>query len=130
MQAKQREIEETLLGVFGQVLQHAGADGDDRDLGRNVCQLLAERGGVDVLDAQFHAVTAFHNDNYLPLMWPIHSIHRSALFRLLDLLRLESSTRDTRLLDRSSPGNVLDFGPNRLIERDNMARRRRRYVPM
>jgi TnpA family transposase len=99
MQANQREIEDTLLGVFGQVLQHAGADSDDRDLGRNVRQLLAERGGVDVLDAQFHAVTAFHNDNYLPLMWPIHSIHRSALFRLLDLLRLESSTRDTRLLD-------------------------------
>lgn len=96
MQANQREIEEALLGVLGQVLQHASTDGDDRDLGRNVRQLLAERGGVDVLDAQFHAVTAFHNDNYLPLMWPIHSVHRSALFRLLDLLQLASSTRDMR----------------------------------
>jgi len=44
-------------------------------------------------------VTAFHNDNYLPLLWPIHSNHRSALFRLLDLLTLESSIRDTRLLE-------------------------------
>ncbi|MCP4306640.1 MAG: Tn3 family transposase, partial [bacterium] len=99
MQANQRQTEETLLGVFGQVLHHAGADGDDQNLGRNIRQLLAEQGGVEALGAQFHAVTAFHNDNYLPLLWPIHSSHRSALFRLLDLLTLESSTRDTRLLE-------------------------------
>jgi TnpA family transposase len=68
-------------------------------LGRNIRQLLAEQGGIEALGTQFHAVTAFHNDNYLPLLWPIHSNHRSALFRLLDLLTLESSTRDTRLLE-------------------------------
>ena len=99
LQADQREIEEALLGVFGQVLQHAGTDADDRDLGRNVRQLLAERGGVEALGAQFHAVTAIHNDNYLPLLWPIHCAHRSALFRLFDLLTLKSSTKDTRLAD-------------------------------
>jgi hypothetical protein len=37
--------------------------------------------------------------NYLPLLWPIHSSHRSALLRLLDLLTMESSTKDTRLLE-------------------------------
>jgi TnpA family transposase len=99
MQANQRQIEEALLGVFGQVLHHAGANGDDQNLGRNIRQLLAEQGGIEALGTQFHAVTAFHNDNYLPLLWPIHSNHRSALFRLLDLLTLESSTRDTRLLE-------------------------------
>jgi TnpA family transposase len=99
MHDNQRQIEEALLGLFGQVLQQADATGDDRDLGRNIRQLLAEQGGIESLGAQFHAVTAFHNDNYLPLLWPIHSNHRSALFRLLDLLTLESSTRDTRLLE-------------------------------
>jgi len=98
MQKNQREIEEALLGVFGQVLHHAGATDADEDLGRNVRQLLVEQGGVEVLGAQFHAVTAYHNDNYLPLLWPIHSGHRSALFQLLDLLTLESSSADTRLL--------------------------------
>jgi hypothetical protein len=87
MHDNQRRIEEVLLGVFGQVLQQADATGDDRDLGRNIHQLLAEQGGVEALGAQFHAVTAFHNDNYLPLLWPIHSNHRSALFRLFDLPR-------------------------------------------
>lgn len=99
MHDNQRRIEEALLGVFGQVPQHADATEDDRDLGCNIRQLLAEQGGIGSLGAQFHAVTAFHNDNYLPLPWPIHSNHRSALFRWLDLLTLESSTRDTRLLE-------------------------------
>jgi len=99
MHDNQRRIEEALLGVFGQVLQQADATGDDRDLGRNIRQLLAEQGGIEALGAQYHAVTAFHNDNYLPLLWPIHSNHRSAMFRLFDLLTLESSTRDTRLLE-------------------------------
>jgi TnpA family transposase len=99
MRDNQRRIEEALLGVFGQVLQQADATGDDRDLGRNIRQLLAEQGGIEALGAQFHAVTAFHNDNYLPLLWPSHSNHRSTLFRLLDLLTLGSSTRDTRVLE-------------------------------
>jgi hypothetical protein len=97
MQKNQREIEVALLGVFGQVLHQAGATVADEDLGRNVRQLLAEQGGVEALGARFHAVTAYHNDNYLPLLWPIHSGHRSALFGLLDLLTLESSSADTRL---------------------------------
>ncbi len=101
MQANQREIEEALLGVFGQILHHAGATETeaDADFGRNVRQLLVEQGGVEALGAQFHAVTAYHNDNYLPLLWLIHSGHRSALFRWLGLLTLKSSSADTRLLD-------------------------------
>jgi TnpA family transposase len=99
MQKNQRAIEEALLGVFGQVLHHAGATDADEDLGRNVRHLLAEQGGLETLGAQFHAVTAYHNDNYLPLLWPIHSNHRSALFQLLDLLTLGSSSADMRLLE-------------------------------
>ena len=99
LQKNQRAIEEDLLAVLGQVLRHAGATDADEELGRNVRQVLLEQGGVETLGAQYHAVTAYHNDNYLPLLWPIHSGNRSTLFRLLDLLTLESSSADTRLLD-------------------------------
>ncbi|NEV65352.1 Tn3 family transposase, partial [Thiorhodococcus minor] len=68
-------------------------------MGHTIRQLLAEQGGVEALSGQLHAVTAYHDNNYLPLLWPIHSHDRSALFRLLDLLQLESSTRDHRLLE-------------------------------
>jgi len=68
LQKNQRAIEEELLAVFGQVLRHAGAADADEELGRNVRQVLREQGGVETLGAQYHAVTAYHNDNYLPLL--------------------------------------------------------------
>ena len=106
-----REIEEGLIGVFGQVLEVAGDGGaataaapDDalaRDaaFGREVRQLLAERGGVEALTEQCRAVSAWHRGNDLPLLWPIHARHRVLLFRLLDLLELRSATQDRSLLD-------------------------------
>jgi len=94
-----REMEETLIGVFGQVLHHAAGDSDNTDLGRSIRQVLADQGGVEVLDTQFQAVTAYHNNNYLPLLWPVHAINRAVLFRLLGLLSIESSTQDRRLLE-------------------------------
>ncbi len=71
----------------------------DEELGRDVRQVLFEQGGVEALGAQYHAVTAYHNDNYLPFQWPILSGNRSTLLRLLELLTLESSRADSRLLD-------------------------------
>jgi hypothetical protein len=94
-----REMKETLIGVFGQVLHHASDDRNDTDLGCSIRQVLADQGGIDALGTQFQAVTAYHNNNYLPLLWPVHAINRAVLFRLLDLLRIESSTQDRRLLE-------------------------------
>jgi TnpA family transposase len=94
-----RDMEETLIEAFGQVLHHAGGDENDTELGRRVRQVLVDQGGIEALGTQFHAVTAYHNNNYLPLLWPIHAINRAVLFRLLALLRIESATQDKRLLD-------------------------------
>ena len=43
--------------------------------------------------------SAYHNNNYLPLLWSIHRQHRTALFRLLQLLDIRSATQDTSILD-------------------------------
>lgn len=99
LQQNQRAIEEALLAVFGQVLQQAGATDADEELGRNVRQVLIEQGGVESLGAQYQAVTAYHNDHYLPLLWPSHRSSRRTVFRLLEQLTLASSSMDTRLLD-------------------------------
>jgi hypothetical protein len=96
-----RELEEALIGVFGQVLETAqDQDAADAAFGREVRQILAERGGADALAEQCRAVSAWHRGNDLPLLWPFHAKCRTLLFRLLDLLRVRrSATQDHSLLN-------------------------------
>jgi TnpA family transposase len=96
---QQRETEEALIGIFGQVLQTAQVQEADDAFGRQVRQLLAEQGGVEALAAQCSTVSAWHSGNDLPLLWPIHARHRSLLFRLIDLLDIQPATQDRSLLD-------------------------------
>ena len=94
-----REIEEALIGVLGQVLKTAQAQETDDAFGRQVRKLLLERGGIDALAEQCETVSAWHSDNDLPLLWPIHARYRSLLFRLVDLLDIRSATQDLNLLN-------------------------------
>jgi TnpA family transposase len=94
-----RGIEEALIGILGQVLETEQAEGSDAAFGRNVRKLLSEKGGVVALAEQCEAVSAWHNDNDLPLLWPIHANHRSLLFQLLDLLDIRTSTQEDSLLN-------------------------------
>jgi hypothetical protein len=94
-----REIEEALIGIFGQVLETAQAEQTDSDFGSQVRRLLAEKGGVEALSGQCETVSAWHHKSDLPLLWPIHAKHRSLLFQLVELLDIRPATQDTNLLD-------------------------------
>jgi len=94
-----RGIEEALIGDFSQVLTTEQTQDADDAFGRQVRKLLREQGGVEVLAAQCETVSAWHSDNDLPLLWPIHARHRGLLFRLVDLLDIRSATQDHSLLD-------------------------------
>ena len=94
-----RGIEEALIGVFSQVLTTEQTQDADDAFGRQVRKLLREQGGVEALAAQCETVSAWHSDNDLPLLWPIHARHRGLLFRLVDLLDIRSATQDHSLLD-------------------------------
>jgi TnpA family transposase len=94
-----RGIEETLIGVFSQVLTTEQTQEADDAFGRQVRKLLREQGGVEALTEQCETVSAWHSDNDLPLLWPIHARHRGLLFRLVDLLDVRSATQDHSLLD-------------------------------
>jgi len=94
-----RGIEETLIGIFGQVLETERAQDTDAAFGRQVRKLLLEQGGVAALAEQCETVSAWHRGNDLPLLWPIHAKHRVMLFRLLDLMDVRSATQDRSLLD-------------------------------
>jgi TnpA family transposase len=95
---RHRDIEETLIGIFGQVLETAQEQETDAEFGRRVRRLLSGHGGVETLVEQCETVSAWYRDNDLPLLWPIHARHRSLLFRLLALLDIRSATQDTSLL--------------------------------
>jgi hypothetical protein len=94
-----RGIEETLIGIFGQVLETEQARDTDAAFGREVRKLLSEQGGVAALAEQCDTVSAWHRGNDLPLLWPIHAKHRVLLFRLLELMDVRSATQDRSLLD-------------------------------
>jgi hypothetical protein len=101
---RHRELEETLLAAFGKVLREANREEhSDAVFGNSVRRTLADEGGAEALQEQYEAVSAYHRNNYRPLLWPVHVNHRTVLFRLLDLLRIGSATEDTALLD------ALDF---------------------
>lgn len=97
IQEKHREIEETLISVLGRLLQNVGDNTSDETLGRQTRQVVEEQGGVDCLADQFEAVSAYHQNNYLPLLWRFHIKCRPALFNILELLQIEPSTQDTSL---------------------------------
>ena len=74
----------------------------DAAFGHQVRHLLARQGGVETLTEQVETVSAWHNKNDLPLLWPIHARYRNLLFQLLDLLDIRSATQDASLLDALS----------------------------
>jgi hypothetical protein len=122
-----RAESERLLGVFGNVLNGvreattpaegdvvgpqpdnsgrdpAGTDSGSGDLaeraGRLVLKALEEAGGLDALAAAHEAVSAYHGNNYLPLLDQHYRSHRSALFTLVESIDLESTNAERSVLD-------------------------------
>jgi hypothetical protein len=87
------------MAAFSQVVHCAAMEQSDAKLGTQVRTILSNYGGVESLMEQYKQVQAYHNNNYLPLLWDIHRQHRAALFRLLQLLSIRSATQDTSILD-------------------------------
>ncbi|OLT40047.1 transposase [Saccharomonospora sp. CUA-673] len=122
-----RAESERLLGVFGEVLSGtreataapeppsaegaaAPVVGGSRDAevgegelaeraGRLLLKTLASAGGVEQLSAAHEAVSAYHGNNYLPLLEAFYRSHRSALFTLVDALELVATTADRSVID-------------------------------
>ncbi len=98
LRERHQSMEESLIGVLGQVVSQAKDDCSDHDLGRRVRQVLDAEGGVGLLGAQVESVSAYHQGNYLPLLWQFHADHRSVLFRVLELIGLAPTTQDSALI--------------------------------
>src|SRR4029453_4244230 len=61
-------------------------------------QILTTHGGAATLRAHYEQVSAYHHNNYRPLMWRFLRPYRAALFRLSHLLVFRCATYDQSLI--------------------------------
>ncbi|MDV6246975.1 Tn3 family transposase [Rhodococcus opacus] len=116
-----RSETERLIGVLGDVLAGAreattppepdpgdgpppaAAAGAEVDVaeraGRLLLKTLNAAGGLEQLSAAQEAVSAYHGNNYLPLLEGFYRSHRPALFTLVDALDMVPTTADRSVLD-------------------------------
>lgn len=100
LQQQHRDLEEHMLAVFAQVIDESILHPEDNTaLGQGVRDILKNDGGAEALRERYEQVSAYHNDNYRPLMWPIYRAHRAAIFQLSRLLTFRSATQDESLID-------------------------------
>ncbi|MFT5196935.1 MAG: TnpA family transposase [Candidatus Promineifilaceae bacterium] len=91
-------INESIVSAFGEITEFALDTNDDLTLGQQVRNLLDERGGAEELSKHTNMLSAYHNNNYLPLMWEAYKSHRRLLFKILNHLEIKSATQDSRVL--------------------------------
>jgi hypothetical protein len=100
LQDQHRELEEHMLAVFAEVIdQTIQLPEDNTALGKGVRDILKNDGGAEALRERYEQVSAYHNNNYRPLMWPIHRSYRAAIFKLSRLLTFRSATQNRALID-------------------------------
>jgi hypothetical protein len=68
-------------------------------LGQGVRTILKDSGGAEALRERYEQVSAYHNDNYRPLMWGFYSPYRAELFRLSHVLTFRAATQDQSLIE-------------------------------
>jgi len=99
LQDQHQGLEESLIAVFGEVLGAVKEEAADAIMGRQIRELLIQRGGLDHLSEQCKNVSAWHGNNDLPLIWPIHAPTRSLVFGLLEQMDVRAATQDRSLID-------------------------------
>lgn len=99
LQERHQSMEEALISVLGAILNQAKDTCSDHEFGQRVRAVLDAEGGVEPLGAQVESVCAYHQGNYLPLLWSFHADHRGVLFRVLELIGLAPTTQDNTLIE-------------------------------
>src|SRR5262245_15215733 len=89
-----------MLAVFAEVINEMFHTLEDNAvLGQGVRDILQTSGGAETLRDRYAQVSAYHNDNYRPLMWSFYSSYRAELFRLSHVLTFRSAMQDQSLIE-------------------------------
>ena len=95
---KLQEKIEKVVSVFTDVLQVFSDDSLENQFFPKIVEILKISGGVEHLLNECDAINAYKGNNYLPLLWRFYKSHRSAFFRLINALQLESTSLDKTLV--------------------------------
>lgn len=102
LQELSRYIEEQLFGIFSKVTDYTLTISKDKKLGDSVRQLIEINRGAAHLLEKYKQVAAYHDKNFLPLLWNLHKNNRVAIFDLIELLGIKSCSEDNGLLNALS----------------------------
>jgi hypothetical protein len=99
LQDKHRAMTEHMVETLHVIVDTASELEEDAALGRHVRQVLIDNGGVETLAANYRLVSAYHDDNYLPLLWDSYQSHRPLMFNLSRQLQIRAANQDEMVLD-------------------------------
>lgn len=68
-------------------------------MGQQVREVLKREGGASALLEQCEQVSAHHGNRFQPFLWRFYASHRKALFRVLKVLDIHSTTADQALME-------------------------------
>ena len=95
---EQRSTQEKMLDALADIAQASREIPDNGVLGQRVRTLLERHGGPDELLDQYTALSAYHDNNHLPLLSKFFRTHRAVIFRLLKALPLQSTSQDQSVI--------------------------------
>ena len=106
-----RAIEEQMLGIFSQVVGYTIEVPQNKRLGDLVRTLMEANGGSAYLLDQYQQVAAYHDKNFLPLLWKSFKSNRAAVLNLVELLDIRSGTQEEDLVE--ALGFILSYRDSR-----------------
>ncbi len=89
-----RSIEEQMIAIFSKVVGLTIQVTQNTKLGNLVRTLIETNGGAAYWLEKYEEVAAYHDNNFLPLLWESFKSNRSAVLNLVDLLQVRSGTED------------------------------------
>jgi TnpA family transposase len=98
IQLEQRERTEKLVETLDSMLDVLYSQEDALAAAQQIKELVGDRKQIERLRVECAAIRAWSKNNYLPLLWGHYRSHRQVLLRVIQSLRLETSTADESLL--------------------------------
>lgn len=95
---KQRSKTENIVEALQELLLLSYDCTDNHKIATTLKNIVEKRGGYENLLNDCEEITAYNNKNYYPMLWKSFKSHRKALFEILRILDIGSTTENNSLV--------------------------------